>query len=255
MVLRLGEIAAARFPHRTIVVSRTLQEHYWQRHGAKTIYIPNGTKLRAPAHSVPRREPYDYILYLGRFSPEKNCDLLIDAYDRIDTPVKLVLAGGSSYSDEYARGLHRRANHRIEVRRWVAGPELESLLVHALLFVLPSDIEGLSLALLDAMGAGVCVLASDIPENRELVAGAGFTFERGNVPDLERMLRFLLTHPESRARAAAGARERIRNHFLWPRVAIQIDEEYRNLAGEPRSRKMFSPWLPQAEQPPKKRAA
>ena len=48
-----------------------------------------------------------------------------------------------------------------------------------MLFVLPSDLEGLSLALLDAMGAGLCVLASDIPENREAVEDAGFTFRQG----------------------------------------------------------------------------
>jgi len=44
---------------------------------------------------------------LSRFSPEKNCHLLIEAYERIDTPVKLVLAGGSSYSDDYTRKLRK----------------------------------------------------------------------------------------------------------------------------------------------------
>src|SRR6185369_8889943 len=72
------------------------------------------------------------------------------------------------------------------------GDELEELLTNAMLFALPSDMEGLSLALLDAMGAGVCVVTSDIPENRELVDGAGFTFRRGDVEDLERILQMLL---------------------------------------------------------------
>jgi glycosyltransferase involved in cell wall biosynthesis len=59
---------------------------------------------------------------------------------------------------------------------WTSGEALDELLTNAMLFVLPSDLEGLSLALLDAMGAGLCVLTSNVPENREVVDGAGFTF-------------------------------------------------------------------------------
>ena len=88
-----------------------------------------------------------------------------------------------------------------------------------MLFVLPSDLEGLSVALLDAMGAGVCVLASDIRENRELVDGSGFTFRHGDRNDLERMLRLLISEPEIRKSAASHARETVWEHYLWSRVA------------------------------------
>ena len=100
-----------------------------------------------------------------------------------------------------------------------------------MLFVLPSDLEGLSLALLDAMGAGVCVLASDIPENCELVEGAGFTFRRGDVADLERLIRLLLADSHVREEAARSAQERIRQHYLWPQIAAQIERAYLNLVG------------------------
>ena len=95
-----------------------------------------------------------------------------------------------------------------------------------MLFALPSDMEGLSLALLDAMGAGVCVLTSDIPENRELVDGAGFTFRRGDVEDLERSLRHLVNDRPARERAAQAAKTRIQNHYLWPDLARQIEAVY-----------------------------
>ena len=99
-----------------------------------------------------------------------------------------------------------------------------------MLFVLPSDMEGLSLALLDAMGAGVCVLTSDIPENRELVEGAGFTFRRGDVEDLERALRHLVNDQPARERAAQTAKARIQNHYLWPDLARQIEAVYFQLS-------------------------
>src|SRR6202035_3115710 len=106
---------------------------------------------------------------------------------------------------------------------WVSGDALDELLTNAMLFVLPSDIEGLSLALLDAMGAGVCVLTSDIPENCELVEGSGFTFKHGNLDDLTRMLQLLISEPEIRKAAAAKAREKVWEHYLWGRVVKQIE--------------------------------
>jgi len=234
-VLRLGEKAAARLPNSTMVVSQTLQDHYRSPHGCKTVYVPNGGMIRE--RSKPSQilnwglEPDQYILLLGRFSPEKNCQMLIDAYEKIDTTVKLVLAGGSSYPDEYTRELRTHQSERVRLLDWVAGEELQELLTNAMLFVLPSDLEGLSLALLDAMAAAVCVLASDIPENRELVDGAGFTFQRGNVADLERMIRLLLVESQVRKEAARATQERIRAHYLWPQIASEIEREYLNLAG------------------------
>src|SRR5207253_7795077 len=128
------------------------------------------------------------------------------------TSFKLVLAGGSSHTDDYAANLRKHASDRVLFLDWLSGDALAEVLSNAMLFVLPSDLEGLSLALLDAMGAGVCVLASDIPENCELVEGAGFTFSRGDVADLERMIRLLLADPHVREEAARSAQERIRQH-------------------------------------------
>lgn len=238
-VLRMGEIASARFPDSTMVVSKTLREHYRDRHNAETIYIPNGTIMRA--RTISDRlgewglEPDHYALFLGRFSPEKNCHLLIEAFKRLKTNSKLVLAGGSSHTDEYAASLRRHANERIVFLDWVSGEALNDLLTNAALFVLPSDLEGLSLALLDAMGAGVCVLTSDIPENRELVdGGAGFTFRVGDVNDLARMMGSLLSDSQLRAVAAQNARRVVRERYLWPDIAKQIAEVYeRTLEGRP----------------------
>jgi len=87
------------------------------------------------------------------------------------------------------------------------------------------------LALLDAMAAGVCVLTSDIPENNEVVEGAGFTFHRGNQADLERMLDLLIHNPELRRQSAARERERIQGQYRWPEIARLIENAYYNVLG------------------------
>jgi glycosyltransferase involved in cell wall biosynthesis len=234
-VLRLGERASVRFPNGTMVVSQTLQRRYRETYGIEAFYVPNGGVLRE--RSEPRKilewglDPGKYVLFLGRFSPEKGCHLLVDAFERIDTDVKLVLAGASSYCDEYSRELKTHASERIRMLDWVSGEALDELLTNAMIFVLPSDLEGLSLALLDAMGAGLCVLTSDVPENREVVDGAGFTFQRGNAADLVDRLRFLIANPALREAAGRTAKKRIEAEYQWKEVAENIEKAYLKVTG------------------------
>ncbi len=234
-ILHWGEAASVTLPNATMVVSKTLQRYYRDRYQRDTIYVPNGaTSMR---RRPPKRLrdwgllPDNYVLFLGRLSPEKNCHLLIEAFEKIHTDMKLVLAGGSSHSDAYVASLRRHESDRIRFLPWVSGTDLEEVLSNAALFVLPSELEGLSLALLDAMAAGVCVLTSDIPENREVVEGAGFTFRRGDCADLERMLDVLVHNPELRRQAAARQRDRIQGQYLWPEIAQSIETAYYKVLG------------------------
>lgn len=224
-VLKVAEQASITLPNRTVVVSHTLQHYYRQRYHRGGMYIPNAAEIRHRTESGSLMElnldPDGYALFLGRLSPEKNCHILIQAFEQLGPAMKLVLAGGSSHTDEYAKGLRRRASERIVFLDWISGATKDAVLTNAALFVLPSDMEGLSLALLDAMGAGVCVLASDTPENIETIADAGFTFRRGDVEDLARMLRFLFDNPETRTEFGRKARARVEQNYQWGGVVKQ----------------------------------
>jgi glycosyltransferase involved in cell wall biosynthesis len=238
-VLRLGERASVRLPNGTMVVSQALQQRFRETHGIEAFYVPNGGVLRE--RSEPRKilewglEPGKYALFLGRFSPEKGCHLLVEAFEQIqtdlNTDVKLVMAGAASYCDEYSRELRTHASEKIRMLDWVSGETLDELLTNAMIFVLPSDLEGLSLALLDAMGASLCVLTSDVPENREVVDGAGFTFQRGSAADLADRLRFLIANPAVRESAGRTARRRIEEEYQWQRVAEGIEKAYFKVMG------------------------
>jgi len=235
-VLRLGESASVRLPNGTMVVSRTLQQRYREAHGIEAFYVPNGGVLRE--RSEPRAilewglEPGQYVLFLGRFSPEKGCHLLVEAFEQIDTDVKLVMAGAASYCDDYSRELRTHASDRVRMLDWISGETLDELLTNAMVFVLPSDLEGLSLALLDAMGAGLCVLTSDVPENCEVVDGAGFTFQRGSAADLADRLRFLIANSAVREAAGRTAKKRIEEQYQWQKVAEDIEKAYFTVLGE-----------------------
>jgi glycosyltransferase involved in cell wall biosynthesis len=231
--LKLCEWTSARLPNATVVVSRTLQEHYRSRFSKDCAYVPNGTRIRERQIGTYLGsiglQPNHYVLFLGRFSPEKNCDLLIAAFEKLATPMKLVLAGGSSHTDEYVHRLRQHQSERVKILDWISGSALEEVLTNAALFVLPSDLEGLSLALLDAMGSGLCVLASDAPENVEAIGDAGFTFRRGNVNDLQRMLALLLADPVLRQNIGRRAQARIRQQYLWEEVTKEMNTVYSSL--------------------------
>lgn len=230
IVLRIGERAAASFPNDTIVVSRALQKRYRTVHDAETHCVPNGGLLRdrRPPYHIFNwgLEPEKYILFLGRFSPEKGCHVLLEAFEQLKTDVKLVMAGASSYCDDYSRQLREHACEQVILLDWVSGDALDELLTNAMIFVLPSEMEGLSLALLDAMGAGLCVISSDVPENREALEEAGFTFRCGDAADLANRLRFLISNPAVREAAGIAAKERVREHYLWSKIASEIEQVY-----------------------------
>lgn len=234
-VLQLGERASVKLPNATMVVSQALQQRYRELHGIEAFYVPNGGLLRE--WREPRKilewgiKPGNYVLFLGRFSPEKGCHLLVEAFEKLETDAQLVMAGASSYCDEYSRELRKHASERIRMLDWVSGETLDELLTNAMLFVLPSDLEGLSLALLDAMGAGLSVLASDVPENREVVNEAGFTFQRGSAADLADRLRFLIANPAVREAAGSAAKRRITEQYQWQKIAEDIEKAYFKMMG------------------------
>jgi glycosyltransferase involved in cell wall biosynthesis len=70
-----------------------------------------------------------------------------------------------------------------------------------------------------------------MPENREVVEGAGFTFHRGDQADLERMLDLLIHNPELRRQAAVRERKRIESQYRWPSIARSIETVYYNVLG------------------------
>lgn len=233
-VLRLGETASARFPHRTIVVSRTLESHYRTTYGISVDYIPNGVTIRVPRPPQKITSLYglrgeDYILFTGRLVPEKGCHYLIEAFRRLGGDLRLVLAGEGFHTERYVETLRQRASPGVLFAGHVSGEIIEELLSNARLFVLPSTVEGLSLSLLEAMAFGRCVVASDIPENREIIGNAGFVFNNGDVGDLERILRGIIGRPELLRGLGQRARELVIKKYDWDEITRATEAVYQSV--------------------------
>lgn len=227
-VLKTGEKVAAKYADEIIVLSQNVQEYFKTTYGRNTHYIPNGIEnpVLREAKQIKDKwglEKDSYILFLARIVPEKGLHYLIDAYEQLHTDKKLVIAGGSSNAMEYMEKIRRKAseNDNILMTDFVQGEILTELLSNAYLFVLPSDIEGMSISLLEAMSYGNCCLVSDINENIEVVEDMALSFRKGDVQDLKEKLSGLL---EDKAKVEAfkqNASGFITNKYNWDNV---IDE-------------------------------
>lgn len=242
-----GEWTACRWPHVTIAVSRAIADYCRQRFHRETVYIPNGVNFnRAEAAYDYKIRRFDlkrgeYILTVARLVKHKGIHYLIEAYKKLIRVYgtdganwpggvirKLVITGAPSYSDDYLRYLRQIAENTPHVvfTGLQTGETLAQLFAGAYLYVHPSEAEGLSTTILEAMSYGTCVLVSDIPENLESIDHAGFTFKSKSVDDLYEMLEYLLDFPEGVKRHAARAEHFVRQNFDWDDIARQVEGAY-----------------------------
>jgi glycosyltransferase involved in cell wall biosynthesis len=232
--LRRGAWAAVTFPHRTIVVSRRMEE-YFARCGRHVVHIPNGVEApcRAPLDELRPLglEKERYVLWMGRFVPEKRVEDLIAAFRSLEGETKLLLAGEVNEADPYFKALRSAAggDPRIIFPGGLYGRAKAEALSNAALVALTSDLEGFPIVLLEGMRYGRPVLASDIPENLEVVRPQvnGFVFRTGDLASLHERMTWVLAHPDEAAAAGRQA-EQDSQQYDWDAIAGRVDSVYRS---------------------------
>lgn len=233
-VIKFGEKMAARYADEVIVLSENVKQYFMDTYHREVTYIPNGVnrpEIR-PAQMITEKYGLTkdgYFLFLARIVPEKGLHYLIEAFEKIDTDKKLVIAGGNSQAVEYMEQIHKMAakDDRIIMTDFVQGQMLEELYSNAYAFILPSDVEGMALSLLEAMSYGNCCLVSDICENTEVTEDKALTFRKGDVADLRRQLEYMLAHPETVREYARQSTDFICGKYNWDEVVDRTIERYR----------------------------
>lgn len=233
-VLKFGEKTAARHADAVIVLSRNVQDYFRETYGRKTIFIPNGINRPTKAEVDLIREKFGlekdgYILFLARIVPEKGLHYLIEAFAGVKTEKRLVVAGGISHSQDYMDKIMTMAakDKRVIWTDFVQGRVLEELCSNAYLYVLPSDIEGMAMTLLEAMSYGNCCLVSDIAENMEVVEDYAVSFRKGDVAELGRKLSELIAHPEQVEYYRERSADFICGKYNWDDVAARTIQVYK----------------------------
>jgi glycosyltransferase involved in cell wall biosynthesis len=234
--LKYTERTALYIPDRTIVVSKEQQVYFEAKYGKKAVYIPNGVNMPAarPAPAVIKKKyglhGRDYLLWMGRITPEKRVDWMIKAYKELKPECKLVIAGGSSATDEYVRKCKKCAaeNKKIIFTGFVRGQEKEELLSNALLFVSPSYLEGFPIAVLEAMSYRRVCLISDIEPHRELIGHGidGFLFASDDLMDFVKKLQKLLSKGTDLGNIGEKALIKVKKNHSWDDIAEKTELVY-----------------------------
>ncbi len=231
--LKLGEWASARCPTATAVVSGTLQKHYEEVHGRRPYMIPNAVILGEP-RPLERIKEFGlekdgFLFFAGRISPEKGVHTLLEALAPLPRDKPLVLAGGTSYSEDYIAQVKAAAWDEVVFLGRVDREMMQELYSACYAFILPSVMEGLSIALLESLSYGNCIVTTAIPENLEVVGDAGLTFPVGDAAALRDVLGRILADPELVEERRRAALARARSQPDWDEVARRTEELYLEL--------------------------
>src|SRR4030042_7201902 len=238
--LKLGEYMACNVPDKTITVSKELAEYAGKKYGVQAAVISNGANVnfnpRAEKLSRWNLKEKKYILSVGRLIKHKGVHYLIEAFKqlqdtgRLSNGFKLAIVGEGFQTDDYVKYLKTLSEGRNNIVFTGAqtGESLEQLFSHAYLFVQPSEYEGLSIALLEAMGYGLAPLVSDIKENREAIGDAGIIFKSKNIQDLKDKLSYFMNKPGETERLGKIAREKAVREYSWDSIVQKTLDVYKN---------------------------
>ena len=232
--IMLGEKCAVKFADEIIVLSQGVQQYFRDTYGRETVFIPNGVsepEVREPKEITDRFDlrKNEYILFLGRLVPEKGIAYLVEAFKSVKTDKKLVIAGGSSDTQIFAQELKDKAagDERILFTGFVQGNMLEELYSNAYMYVLPSDLEGMPLSLLEAMSYGNCCVTSDIEECAAVTGDHGLTFPKSDTAALGKLLQNLCDEPCTVEHYQKNSRDYITRKYSWDDVTNRTLELYR----------------------------
>lgn len=231
--IRFGEKILAEYADEVIVLSQSAYDYFKETYNRETHIIHNGVSRpeKKDANLITERfglKKDEYISVVSRLTAEKGIHYLIDAYKEIETGKKLVIAGDTSDTDDYVNMLKEKAagNPNIIFTGFISGDILTEIYSNSYINVLPSDLEGMSLSLLESLSYGNALLCSDIPENTSVAEDKAVYFKKGNVKDLADKLRMLCSDSSFVEKVRDGADEFILNKYNWKDIAKSTCEIY-----------------------------
>ena len=225
-ILKLAETISLHFSNRIVFVNKFQREKFGQSISHKSCYIPNGI------FQVTRSEKHDfldkhginvgnYILAVGRLTPEKGFEYLIEAANKSIKTKQVVIAGASDHGNDYFEQLKKLdTGHKVIFTGFTSGEDLRQLYSYASLYVLSSTNEGFPIVMLEAMSYGLPLLVSDIPATHLIELPQNNYFETAHSDALAQALDSRLKTLDSQPVAYNLA------DFDWQSIANRTQELY-----------------------------
>lgn len=224
---KFSEYIASKIGAKIISDSRGIQNYYLEKFKKESHFIAYGANIGKSINpdiiSEYNLVKNEYFLVVSRLEPENNADLIISAFEKIDSNNKLVIVGGTNYKSIFAERLRRTKDPRIIF----LGPvykdgHLRELYCNCYAYIHGNEVGGTNPALLQAMGYGNCVLGLDVIYNREVIEDNGLLYSK-NASDLKAKLDYTLENPEKVKEFGELAAKRIKSEYTWDKITREYE--------------------------------
>lgn len=231
-VYAIGEVFSVSFASAVVADADVIADYYREQYAAESVIIPYGAEFPEEDDSGVRERlgiRGDYVLYVSRFEPENNPLEVVQAYEKLDTNVPLVMLGKGLYAHDLVAALHRHASDRILFPGALYGPDYRTLQRNALIYIQATEVGGTHPALIEAMASNGVVLALGTPENREVGGDAVGYFSLRPEETLSGTLAEWLGNSLTREEFRARARSRAQQRYSWERVTDAYERLFERL--------------------------
>ena len=234
----LSEWLATIFPEVVVTDAESIRQYYRDRYGKDSVFIPYGAELgKVPSTAVLERlglAPQAYFLYVSRMEPENRALEVRQAFEQVDTPMRLALIGDAPYAQDYIRQVRDTTDPRVVIPGAIYGAGYHELDSHCFAYIHATEVGGTHPALIEAMGRGALVLYRDTPENAEAAGDAGIPFEPDTLA--ARIRQVLSMSEEERCTLRTRATERARQRYSWDAVTEAYEKLFEGLRARPARR-------------------
>lgn len=239
-ILKLGEWASSVFPDATTGVSLMIKDHYKSRYDKTIEYVPNGVTIpekSGKTHFLAHNniKPGQFFLFLSRIVPEKGLHYLIKAYNQLDTDYQLVIAGEPTHAEGYYEEILELANNKPDII-FVGAAYAEDkaqLFENAFCFILPSDIEGMPIVLLESLAHECFPIVSDIAVNKSIIVTPdgqfGRHFKHSDPNSLRNVMQGTLDNKQFVADTRKKLLQHTKDNYDWDSIATRYKELYESL--------------------------
>lgn len=234
---RGSEWLATWMPNAVVTDAQSIADYYRERYGRESHMIPYGAEIGGLGTSEETSgvltplglEPRKYFLYVSRMEPENNALLVREAFEHVDTTMKLALIGDAPYAADYIARVRDTRDPRVVIPGAIYGTGYRELGSHCFAYIHATEVGGTHPALIEAMGRGALTLYLDTAENREVAGGAGIPFRHDNLVDV--MKTVLLMLESEREEWRARAIDRVKSRYSWDAVTDAYEKLLTGLAG------------------------
>ena len=218
--LKFFEYISVTFANCIVADSQAIAHYIMETYGKPAVYIPYGADPGLFRNGDPKTSELKdgpYCLQVCRLEPENNAHVVMHEFTRTQAPLNLAIVGSSPFSIKYRKRLEKIKNSRIHLLGGIYGARYRALMKNASMYIHGHEVGGTNPVLLEAMAAGRCVIALDVPFNREVLADAGIYFTKA-LGDLSSKIDYLVAHPKEVENFGNLAKQRVSKVFTWDRV-------------------------------------